>query len=183
MRRYPREHGAHEELLEVARISPRADAVAHAQVLVDGQTGERIKQEARALIRLLTIDGQHISTVLAGTPDAGALIKRGRERVLILYSWSPADETSVTRAGEIARAAPSGAALVGVNVGRDVPTAVAKATTLPGEQLYGGRGFDSPIARQLGFTRPGLVFAVTREGIVRNLSDVRDLGAAVRALN
>lgn len=185
VKRYPDQPGAYEELLEVARLSPREQAVAHAQLVVASQAPEPMKAAARTIVRRGTIDGQHLATILNGVPDAGFLLKRGQGRTLVLYSWSPMDEASVLRAKELARSAPRGTLFVGINVGRDVLRALqrAEADGLPGEQLYGARGFDSPLVRQLGMTTAGLVYVVSGEGILRNLSEAQDVGAIFRKLN
>lgn len=185
IKRYQGQPGGYEELLAVAALSPRERAVAHAQVIVASAAPERIKASARTILRRETIDGKHIMAVIGEAAGGGPFMRQVHNKSAIVYSWSPSDETSLKKAKQIASGAFKGAVIIGINTSRDVPRALAcvKSEQLPGDQLYNARGFDSPLAEKLAMNTPGLIYFLSADGVVRNISDTRDMTAMIQTLS
>ncbi len=94
------------------------------------------------------------------------------DRGVILYTWSASVAGSLALGRDLARVAPTGSLLVGLNVDADPAAAEAAAETgkLPGEQIYDPRGFDGPLAQALQLRRLGEVYVADRKGILRSVN-------------
>lgn len=171
-------------LLQVAQVRSGPHGVALAQQLIDCPAPEAVKALAHDLVQRQTLSGRTLLDVIGGQPGAGSLLKAAAGRPVVLYTWAPEDGAGIGRIKALAAALPAGALVLGINLSRDVPTAVALAARekLPGEQLYGARAHDSPVVRRLALTVPGLVYAIGGDGVITNLSDLPDRAAALAQL-
>lgn len=185
IREFPKEAGSYAELLHAAELASPSRAVALAQQVVDSPASESLKSAARDLIQRETISGRSFAELIGGEPGSAALIKVASGKPLIIYTWRPEDRKSIERAKAIVSALPNGAVILGVNLSPDVSAALAsaKSNDLPGEQLYGARGADSPVVRRLALTTSGLLYGVRADGKMQNLSAQRDIAAALANLN
>ncbi len=185
IREFPKEPGSYAELLHAAEIASRSRAVALAQQVVDSPAPESLKSAARGLIQRETLSGRSFAELIGGEPGSAPLIKAASGKRLIIYTWRPEDRKSIERAKAIASAVPEGSVVFGVNLSPDASAALvsAKSNSLPGEQLYGARGADSPVVLRLALTTPGLLYAAGADGKMQNLSAQRDLTAALANLN
>lgn len=182
---FPDVPAAYGHLLQVAQVSPGPGSVALAQQLIDSSAPESVKEVAYDMVQRQTLSGRTLADVIGGQPGAGPLLKATHERPVVFYTWAPEDGSGVERIKELSASLPAGVLVLGINVSRDVPTAVAVAERekLPGEQLYGARAHDSPVVRRLALTVSGLVYAAGSDGVLMNLSEQRDAAAALAKLN
>lgn len=173
---FPELPDAHTHLLAVAQGAPAAASLRLAQEIAVSNAPAEVRARARELIVRASIDGRNLHEVLGAVPGTAAILGKVTGRPVILYAWAPQDAPSIARARQLAAALPAGAVAFGVNLGPDVGGALAMAAAqgLPGEQLYGGRGFDSPLVRELALTLPGMVYAANAEGVLRNFTGWRD---------
>jgi hypothetical protein len=185
IREFPKEAGSYAELLHAAALASSPRAVALAQQVVDSPAPESLKLAARDIITRQTIPGKTFAELVGGQPGAGPLIKAALGRSLIIYTWRPEDQQSVDRAKAIMSAIPANALVLGVNVGPDASAALAfaKLNNLPGEQLYGARGADSPVVLRLALTASGMLYVAGKDGRMQNLSELRNPVQVLANLN
>lgn len=184
VQQFPQWSSAYDELLAVADVSDVARALRIAQTLADSPASPTTKDRAGQLATWLTLPGRTLSSVLGEVPGAAPLLQRTDGKLTVFYSWRPEDERSVQAAAQLAALLPADAVIFGVNFSSDVPRAVqvAAAAGLPGEQLYGARGFDSPVVRQLAL-RGAALLVVGRDGKISNLTGERNRAAALAKFN
>lgn len=184
LREFPQVPAVYDELLHVAALATGTRAVALSQQIIDSSALPATKEVARTLLDRHTLNGRTLVAVIGGVVGSQELLKRAQGRLLVFYTWAPENEASRQLAVDVGKAAPT-ALIIAVNTSRNVAAALkmAAASKLPGEQLYGGRGFDSPVVRRLALTAPGLVYAVDREGVIENLSGRTDSVATLKHLN
>lgn len=185
LREFPGTAAAHGELLQVAFVSPGPRAIALAQQVADSSAPGPLRRAAADLVQRHSIDGRNIGVVLGGVAGAAPLLQSFHGKRVVFYTWMPEDESSVARAEAVGAALPAGSIAIGINLGPDAAAAlsVAENRRLPGEQIYGARGHDSPVVRRLALTATGLVLAAGSDGSMRNLSGERDLARALAELN
>lgn len=179
---FPGQSGGYGLLLQVAGRGTGASAAALARELTASGAPADIKAAAQDLLDRQALVGQALTAATAGALGAAQVFEPAHDKPLILYTWSPANPGSIGLAKELARLAPAGAVIIGLNLGRDVPAASAAAALLPGTQLYNGRGFDSPLIRPLRLTTAPLVFLVDRSGVIRSTDAQNDLAAQLAGL-
>lgn len=181
---FPGQSEAHEDLLQVAATSPGPRSIALAQQIAISSAPERTKRAAAELVQRQTFDGRDIQAMLVGMEGAEFFLRSFQGKRVVFYTWAPEDEHSILRALEIAQAALGDSMVIGVNLGPDSAKALAAAQRgLPGQQLYGGSGRDSPLVQRLLLTRVGLIHAVGSDGKLKNLSAERDPAGALAKLN
>lgn len=182
---FPELPAAFDELLAVADVSDRARALRIAREIAASTAPASIKSRAQDILWRQSAIGGAVSELLANVPGGAAMLTQVDGKLTLFYTWSPDDERSVDLALALAQGAPPAAVLIGINTSPRVGEALQRAQEdgLPGEQLYGARGYDSPIVRRLGLTRPSLLLAVGRDGVVRDLSAEADRAAALANLN
>ncbi len=175
---------AYGHLLQVAEVNPGPRGVALAQQLVDSPAPAAMKAAAQDIVQRQSLPGRTLGDVIGGLPGAAALLEEAFNRPVVFYTWSPEDESGMARLKSLAAALPAEALVLGVNLGRDVPAALAAAAreNLPGAQLYGARAHDSPVVRRLALTKPGLLYVARRDGVLLNLSQARDPSVALAGL-
>ncbi len=185
VREFPEEQSAHEGLLRVAMASSGPRSLSLARELAESTATDEIKRVAAEIIERQAITGRNIRALLEGIEGSEILISGFEGKRVVFYTWAPEEERSMARALQIAKAVKGGAVIVGINLGRDANEAmrVAQARGLPGQQLYGARGYDSPLVRCLLLTLPALTYAVETDGTVKNISAERDLGMALANFN
>jgi hypothetical protein len=185
IREFPEQAGGYSELLHAGLIATPERSVALAQQVLDGPAPSAVKALAREVITRQTISGKALADVIGGQPGAAALLRETSGRPVVIYTWSPEDAISMERAKALGASIPADAVVWGVNVSPDVGAALAaaKSSALPGQQLYGARGFDSPVVTRLALTASRLVYAADSRGKITNLSDLRDPAAALAKLN
>lgn len=176
---------AYDELLAVAAVSDGPRALRLAQELAAAPASPALKAHAAVIANRSSAPGQPLPAVLADLPGGAPLVERSRDRILIFYTWTPDDARSMDLAKSLAAAAPPEALVLGINLGPEASRALALAreTRLPGEQLYGARAHDSPVVRRLGLTIPSQLYAVGRDGLIRDLTASADRAAALAKLN
>ena len=179
---FPGQPGGYGLLLQVAGRGTGASAATAARDLLASAAPSDIKAAAQDLLDRQALVGQTLATATAGVLGAAQVFEPARDKPLILYTWSPGNPGSIGLAKELARLAPAGAVIIGLNLGRDVPAAQAVAAQLPGVQLYDSRGFDSPLVRPLRLTTAPLVILVDRSGVIRSTDAQNDLAAQLAGL-
>lgn len=179
---FPGQSGGYGLLLQVAGRRTGSAAATAARDLVASAAPAEIKAAAQDLLDRQALTGQTLAAATAGVLGGAQALKPVSGQPLILYTWSPANPGSISLAKELARLAPAGAVIIGLNLGRDVAAAQAAAAPLPGTQLYDGRGFDSPLVRWLRLTSAPLVYLVDRSGVIRSTDAQNDLAAQLAAL-
>ncbi len=179
---FPGQPGGYSLLLQAATRGTGAAAATAARDLVASSAPADLKAAAQDLLDRQALVGQTLAAATAGVLGAAKVFEPASGQPLIIYTWSPANPGSIGLAKELARLAPAGAVIVGINLGRDVAAAKATAAKLPGTQLYDGRGFDSPLVRLLRLTSAPLVYLVDRSGVIRRTDAHNDLAAQLAAL-
>ncbi len=173
---------AYGQLLPVVAASSGPHAVSLADEIINSPAPASVKEHAWNLRQRLTLGGKSLAVLIEGQPGAEPLLRAAAGRPVVIYTWQPESARSIERAGALTSALPAGALVLGVNLSRDVPAALAVAQRLPGEQLYGARGYDSPVVRRLALTAPGLLYAAGSDGVMKNLSALADPAAALAEL-
>lgn len=174
---------AYEELASLALAYSGNQSMALARELQDAAAPASVKQRSAEILQRQAIEGKQLADVLDGVAGAAAVLNQAAGRHLVFYTWAPNHLSSVERALELAATLPADAVAIGINLGPDVALAleIARDRKLPGTQLYGARAHDSPIVRRLALTLPALVYEVSPEGIVRNISDRTGAKISVRS--
>lgn len=128
------------------------------------------KARAQLLGRRAALEGANLFAALTETEGGLALAKECVGQPVIFYTWSPGDANSLAELAKALGQAPKRARLIGlaVGAGRARGASAAKiGASLPGRQLYGGRGDDSPLAQRLTLTEPGLILISDSAGTMR----------------
>lgn len=158
-------------LARAAWAEPKRMSELAAQVEVSAPDRES-KARAQLLGRRAALDGANLFAVLSSTEGGLALAKEFVGQPVIFYTWSPGDANGLAELTKVLSRAPKRAGMVGlaVGAGRSHGTPSAKlGANLPGRQLYGGRGDDSPLAQRLTLTEPGLILICDSAGTMRLL--------------
>ncbi|WP_415909195.1 hypothetical protein [Oleiharenicola sp. Vm1] len=184
IREFPDQAQVYDELLAVAQLSARARALELAREIAVSPASPRAKQAAQALQARLAAE-QQFAVALDGVPGAAPLAAKVKGKVALFYTWRPEDSRSIELAKALNGTAPKDALVFGINLSIDAAAATRSAAenSLPGEQLYAARGFDSPAVRKLGWAEEELLIAVTKNGVVLDLSREKDRAAALAKLN
>lgn len=182
---FPSEPTAFERLFTVALASDTKRALEFARQVVDSPASLPTRNAAGALIARLTADGMYFADAIAEVSGFSGLFAKVHGHLAVFYTWHPEDEESIQRALSIGAALPSGARAIGINLSSDLAAAlkVAADRALPGEQLANARGYDHPAAIKMGLTVSQVIYAISREGRIRNLSAEQDLAAALANLD
>lgn len=173
---FPGEAGGYERLLRLAENHyDDAAAVRIARDVAQMTAPAGIREAAGVILDRHALAGQSLRTIALAALGESNPISAAQNRGIILYTWSSAAPGSFAISKDLARMAPTGALLVGVNVDADTTAAVAvaQAEKLPGEQLYDARGFESSLAQALKLRRVGEVYVADRSGIIRSVSGRR----------
>lgn len=181
---FPGNPAVQQGLLSLSAELPPERALSLLDELVASEADVAIKETAIELKTSLTAPGKILGSVLEGTPGSTSFLQQISGRAVLIYSWAPEQSRSWERAKKLVQEKEADCLLMGVNVGLDTASAlrVAKEQDLPGEQLYHCAAAGSPLVRRLGLRRPGMVYYVTREGIVHDLSSAPDPTAPLRLL-
>ncbi|MBA4137237.1 MAG: hypothetical protein C0518_07980 [Opitutus sp.] len=182
---FPDLPAAYDELLAVAAISDSQRALRLARELLEAPAARASKERAQEIVWRHTTVGRPLAEAIAEIPGGMALLKRASGKSVVFYTWNPDDDRSIALANALAQQLPPETLVMGVSLSpkADRAMAIASEGKLPGEQLYGGRGWDSPVVRRLGLTVPSLLYVVGRDGVVRDLSSASDRAAALKKLN
>lgn len=179
---FPEMNGGYALLLQVAGRSESEAAEKLAWELIASQAAADTKAAALVLLERKALKGQTIGALASEVVGASSVFENAEGRPVIFYTWRPEDSGSIALAKELARRAPADAVIVGVNLSRDVPRAVAAAAELPGKQLYDCRGFDSPLVVRLRLTSTPLLYLADRKGVLRSTDAQNDLTAQIQNL-
>jgi hypothetical protein len=182
---FPDLPAAYDELLAVAAISDSQRALRLARELLEAPAARASAERAQEIVWRHTTVGRPLAEAIAEIPGGMALLKRASGKSVIFYTWAPDDDRSIGLANALAQQLPPDSLVLGMSLSprADRAMAIASDGKLPGEQLYGGRGWDSPVVRRLGLTVPSLLYAVGRDGVVHDLSSAPDRAAAMKKLN
>lgn len=182
---FPEVPVSYESLFSIAkaRSDESAERVAR-EMLAFPAAPPQVQADARAVLVRSALRNRRLAAVLADEPEAGAMLQRHAHRSIVLYSWASWSPRSIAIARRLSAEAPSGVALVGLNLDADPPSARTRAHDegLAGDQLYDLHGRDGAIARKLGCNTAGLVLVTDPAGLVIAISAQRDLDAMLAAL-
>lgn len=185
LKEFPTEPAGLDELLALADVSGPTRALRLAREIGASPSSATIKARAQDIAWRHTATDRPIVDVLADVPGATPLLAQVKGKRTIFYTWSPDDERSIELALALAAVTSPETFVVGINMSPRVAEALARVNRahLPGVQLYGARGFDSPVVRRLGLTRPAQLYAVGSDGTVHDLSAVSDRAAMLAKIN
>lgn len=181
---FPGNAAVQQGLLGLAAELPPERALSLLDEFIASGADPAIKETAIELKASLTAPGKILGTVLDGVPGATPFLQQISGRTVLIYSWAPEQSRSWERAKKLVQEKEADCLLIGVNVGLDTASAqrVVKEQDLPGEQLYHCAAASSPLVRRLGLRRPDMLYYVTREGIVHDLTAAPDPTAPLRLL-
>jgi hypothetical protein len=182
---FPASSSAYDELWSVAVSSNAQYALAIAGELKNSPASEAVRKAASDLLHRHEINGLNASAALADTPGARQLLRSFDGKAVVFYTWMPESADSIARAQALGAALPNDWIAIGINLGPDVAKALRTASEfeLPGSQLYEGRAHDSPVVKELTLTVPGLLFGISREGILHDLGRPTDVATALKILD
>ncbi len=173
---FPSEVGGYEALFRLAESqSDSAKGTALASELIDMQAPASVKDSARLFLDRQGLVGQLLPKLAEAALGPGNLISASQGKPIVLYTWASWNPGSVAFGKRLAGIVPSGAALIGVNLDKDVATAtaLAQSESLPGVQLYDARGMDGPLAATLKLSTTLHVFVANIRGEIREVSAQR----------
>lgn len=185
---FPTEAGGYEALLRLAESHPDdAEGIRIAREIATMPAPESVKVASRTLLERQALVGQSLPDIARTALGEDNVISLARGRGIILYAWATISPGSMAAGKNLAKTAPAGLLVIGLNLDENVSAAQGRAQSegLPGEQIYDPRGFESPLAQALKITRPGEVYVASAQGTLRSVSASRGdlaakLGAAVR---
>lgn len=185
---FPGEPAAYEGLLRLAESHPEdAEAIRIAGDILKMPAPDGVKTAARQLLDRQALVGKSLPALADAALGKSNLISAAEGKGTILYTWASWSPGSIAAAKNLAKNASAGVRLVGINLDQDTAAAqaLAKSEGLAGEQLYDGRGLESPLAQALKLGRVGEVYVASRQGELRSVSAQRGdltakLGAADR---
>jgi len=167
-REFPEVPDAGAVLLDhAARAQPKR--MAELAAMVEGKaTVAAVKERAQALRVRAALDGANLFSALLEVKGGSALAKECTGRPVVFYTWSPRDFEKRPAFFELLSKAPQNALVIGIASGTDPGrSGVGAPAALPGRQLYGGHDGDSPLAKRLTLTEPGLVLLADSSGTMR----------------
>jgi hypothetical protein len=178
---FPQESGGYEALLRVAENQPnRAKSTALAQELITLPAVAPLKAAAQAILDRYGLIGRSLTPIATTVLGEVNAIGAAHGRPVLLYTWAMWSPGSVIDAKNLVQTVPAGVALIGINLDQDVARARlhAQQESLPGEQIYDERGFESPLARALKVTASLPAYVTNANGeILEIASESGDVAA------
>lgn len=175
---FPDLEAAQMEVLEVALHQGPEAAAQQARLALGTKPGPAVQARAEAILARAAADGSDWPGLLADVPGVAVLLDQTKGKLAVFYTWQPEDTRGMAALKKALTALPADTVLIGINLSRDIAGALRTAATeaLPGEQLYGGGGFDSPVVRKLGLTEPAWLGIVHPDGTLRlgSLAQLQD---------
>ena len=173
---FPGEAGGYDALFRIAQgQSDEAKGIVLAQEVMTMPAPASVKELVQVFLDRQALVGQSLPKIANTALGSGNVISAVQGKPIILYSWASWNPGSIAWAKNLNKLAPTGAVLIGVNLDTDPAAAksLAQTESLPGSQVYDGRGFDSPLVRSLKLTTAVHVYVTNASGVIREVSAQR----------
>lgn len=185
MAEFPEQPEPYLALAALAEDQPDSAAAAKLAAEVQGLPAPvEAKGRAADLASRLALEGQ--TPGLSVTTEKGRVLALGqaREKPLVVYTWSAADQNSLNLAKRLESALGDSVVLLGINLDADIRQAKTSrtATGLKSDQVFAFGVTAGPEGAPLRLNRPGLVYLFDGQGILRDVRGIQGLREKLTAM-
>lgn len=181
LREFPGEPQGPQALLAVANAASADRAVALAEEVVRAEAPPELKQAAQRLLERMALVGGPLTDLLEpAAREALAQVQKSNEPVLV-YSWATGAPGSL-ELGRMIQARRFGALGICLDDDLDAARREQAQANLGGTHVYDAAGRSGRQAARLLCDRPGMIYLVDGQGVIRDVRGNLDLETKLKAL-